>query len=778
MRTHLSPYFPLNLLVVVAAALALTACYVDPLGGAEEEPAPQALSIDDALRSLPAQDVFAEAGEEFGVPADLLAALAWHQSSFAPGAGDHDEHAPAHGWMGLRPDQVTAAASLTGLSEESIETRREENIHGAAALLAALRTQVAAGANPLAVDAAWYEVVVAFAGFDAEWLSHSFARDVFLTLQNGLAVPTEGGDLVHLESRELPDLAYVRSVEAPSSDGTSFSGSTDYPGAARFSPAHSSNQSTRSGGAGAIRRVVIHTVEGSYSGAIGWFQNPSANVSAHYVVRKSDGEITQMVRDAKKGWHVCGSNNDTIGIEHEGAANNAATWTPAILDSSARLTAWLVNQYNIPIDRDHIVGHGEIQGAGCSYRYDPGTHFPWSQYMGLVSMYAVGSSPVAEDPDPLPPGELPSAPETLPSTSSVAFQSPRDGDVIGNPVMMRIVSTNAHHVDVYAGPYRIARDLVASPVHVGVPFSQLGERTLTAKAYSASGAVLATDTVTVTVAHTAGSLAPSASQVGGMTYRMGAVASDPSVARVRYWVDGWALADDASGSQQALGPDFELRYTFSHAAYGRQLVARGYDADANLVSEGFSYIDVNPGASSSSEEITAVDTQPAGGTIMYLRSTATPGVQYVEYYVDGWKLPDMNTGETYAVPLDFSLWYEFNYWGERSLEVRAYDASWTLVDTWTQTINVPSPALEVSWQRLGYKNYRFDADAPAGTSRVVIEIDGWALPDNDSGHQWTEGPDFILNYDFNYAGYRALTARALDSAGNVVGTYAANIQVY
>jgi len=163
---------------------------------------------------------------------------------------------------------------------------------------------------------------------------------------------------------------------------------------------------------------------------------------------------------------------------------------------------------------------------------------------------------------------------------------------------------------------------------------------------------------------------------------------------------------------------------------------------------------------------------------MYLRSSATPGVAFIEYYVDGWKLPDMNTGETYGVPLDYSLWYEFNYWGERNLEVRAYDAAWNLVDTWTQTIQVPSPALEVSWQRLGYKSYRFDGDAPAGTAKVVIEIDGWALPDKTSGDQWAVGPDFILNYDFNYGGYRELHAKALDSAGNVLDTYTTNIQVY
>ena len=48
-------------------------------------------------------------------------------------------------------------------------------------------------------------------------------------------------------------------------------------------PAAADNYTTGRAG-NPIRYVVIHTVEGSATGAVSWFQNSSSNVSAHYVV--------------------------------------------------------------------------------------------------------------------------------------------------------------------------------------------------------------------------------------------------------------------------------------------------------------------------------------------------------------------------------------------------------------------------------------------------------------------------------------------------------------
>ena len=53
-----------------------------------------------------------------------------------------------------------------------------------------------------------------------------------------------------------------------------------------------------------IDRVVIHVTQGSWSGAVNWFQNPNAGVSAHYTVRSSDGKIAQSVSDTNIAYHA------------------------------------------------------------------------------------------------------------------------------------------------------------------------------------------------------------------------------------------------------------------------------------------------------------------------------------------------------------------------------------------------------------------------------------------------------------------------------------------
>ena len=95
------------------------------------------------------------------------------------------------------------------------------------------------------------------------------------------------------------------------------------------------NYSSRNGTA--ISAITIHTIQGSYAGAISWAQNCSASVSYHYVVRSSDGQVTQMLLEANKGWHVGSENPYTIGIEHEGYVSDPSWYTTALYTSSANL---------------------------------------------------------------------------------------------------------------------------------------------------------------------------------------------------------------------------------------------------------------------------------------------------------------------------------------------------------------------------------------------------------------------------------------------------------
>jgi N-acetyl-anhydromuramyl-L-alanine amidase AmpD/uncharacterized protein YraI len=146
----------------------------------------------------------------------------------------------------------------------------------------------------------------------------------------------------------------------------------------RWLPAHPSNYTPRS--SRTIRRIVIHTIEGSESSGISWFQNPRSNVSAHFIVAHS-GRITQMLRETDRGWHagVSSVNADSIGIENEGRASRNG-WTTAQYNSLAALTSYLVARYRIPVDRRHIVAHSEVRRG----KSDPGPHFDWGRFMAMV----------------------------------------------------------------------------------------------------------------------------------------------------------------------------------------------------------------------------------------------------------------------------------------------------------------------------------------------------------------------------------------------------------
>lgn len=136
-----------------------------------------------------------------------------------------------------------------------------------------------------------------------------------------------------------------------------------------------------------INKIVIHVTQGSWSGAINWFQNPNSRVSAHYVVRSSDGLISKTVLRKDIAWHAGNwdYNQTSIGIEHEGFVSDPKWFTEAMYDSSAKLSAYICKGYSIPIDRSHIVGHVEIPGTDHT---DPGIYWDWAKYMDYIWYYA------------------------------------------------------------------------------------------------------------------------------------------------------------------------------------------------------------------------------------------------------------------------------------------------------------------------------------------------------------------------------------------------------
>ncbi|HEY0639063.1 MAG TPA: N-acetylmuramoyl-L-alanine amidase, partial [Pseudonocardiaceae bacterium] len=325
---------------------------------------------------------FAAAAAEFGVPRDLVVAVGYGETHLDGHAGE-PSHANGYGVMHLvsNPTRRTLerAAALTGLSVDALTKDTAANIRGGAALLRAYADDLSLPARGDDVDA-WFPAVAAYGGAGDDRVARMYADEVYELLAAGLQTRTPDGEAVSFPARSVkPDRGrYASVVPLDELPANSVQG-PDYP-ASRWVPAHPANYSV--GRSAVIDRVVVHVTQGSYAGTISWFQNPASGVSAHYVVRSADGEVTQMVRDGDTGYHVRNYNSRSLGIEHEGFVNNPSWFTDAMYRSSAALTRWLTERHGIPRTRTHIIGHNEAPGNDHT---DPGPHWNWGYYMQLVT---------------------------------------------------------------------------------------------------------------------------------------------------------------------------------------------------------------------------------------------------------------------------------------------------------------------------------------------------------------------------------------------------------
>ncbi|MEV5548450.1 N-acetylmuramoyl-L-alanine amidase [Streptomyces sp. NPDC052309] len=419
-----------------AGALAAAALLLPLLGAApstarssDTQPSPESL-----------QRAFAVAAAEYHVPQSVLLGVSYLQSRWdahggAPsvtggygpmhltdartalaGASHHSEGTEDprgdDARAALRPGQaplpetadlparlttLPKAAELTGLSPEDLRTDPAANVAGGAALLAAIQREL--GEPPSDDPADWYGAVARFSGADDSATAAAYANDVYEVIRGGEERTTDAGQRVVLTPlpEVAPETGQLRRADLrpASADGT------ECPTTVSCEWIPAPYQEFGAGDYGnhdlgdrpasqSVRYIVVHDTEGAWDGVLNMVQDPTY-VSWHYTLRSTDGHIAQHVKGKDVAWHAGNwyVNAGSIGLEHEGFLAEPDAWyTEAMYRSSARLVKYLAKKYDVPLDRQHILGHDNVPGptAGTvpGMHTDPGPYWDWRHYFQLL----------------------------------------------------------------------------------------------------------------------------------------------------------------------------------------------------------------------------------------------------------------------------------------------------------------------------------------------------------------------------------------------------------
>jgi len=375
------------------------------------------------------------------IPAGVLEALAYNKTRWNPilpapahlRGADSAHMAAVYGVMALADgqapfsNQIAQAAMLTGLSESQIKLNSEHNILAAAALLArdidALGIRSKSGGAP-ALEQIGEALRNALGLSDfakssiGQHARDSFAYSVLSTLDKGVddsgvrisSTNVAFEKVFSMQSLAVQKARFVRldvgkdkietsafkidPISETLVDKAPVAKSIDY-GPALY--VQSPNENARAGGS--PTHVTIHQMEGFYAGSISTFLIPGG-VSAHYLIRDSDGQVTQMVRESRRGAHVFMNNDYSIGIEQEGFKGQSGWYSNATYREVIALTKNMCARWSIPCtsvyrgaatDTENvqalslrIKGHQHFPDQGGN-RSDPGRFFSWTRFADGIS---------------------------------------------------------------------------------------------------------------------------------------------------------------------------------------------------------------------------------------------------------------------------------------------------------------------------------------------------------------------------------------------------------
>ena len=346
----------------------------------------------------------AAAQQRFGVPTSLLEAICYLEGHLS----DHDGAPSSEGGYGCMDlarnshlDTLDQAASLLGVPVSSIRASQSLGISGAAAVLRSDAISLSSDHQVPATLGGWYGAIAEYSGAQHD-IAVMYADQVYRILRLGLTATAPTGETVRIAAAAVtPDTAAASNIPVPAltlpADCTTNTG-TDYPSAYNcIVPASYAGVTydTASRPAGLpLLALTIHDTEETLDNTIATFWTESNGVSVQYVV-DTDGTVYQCLHEKDVAfqngnfWY----NQRTIGIEHVGVDATGYQWYNATeYLGSAKLAAYLLTKYGIPLDHEHVMSHGTTPAPtlGASPNHvDPGPYWLWDYYLGLINQQGV-----------------------------------------------------------------------------------------------------------------------------------------------------------------------------------------------------------------------------------------------------------------------------------------------------------------------------------------------------------------------------------------------------
>jgi hypothetical protein len=392
------------------------------------------------------QQQYAAAAAEFGVPAEVLLGVSYMESqwntyagtpSVAAGYGPmhltdfatadtarsaefdqsdargddsrpalHPAPAPA-GVPAAALQTVQQAAQLAGTTPAAVRSDPAQNIRAGAALLSSYQKQLHPQGDSVGD---WYAAVAKYSGATDSGSAGDFADEVFDTIHQGETRTTDDGQLVTLRpdaaaqanTGQLADLHLTPTSATGAECPARLACELDPAAYAQYGPGpndYGNHDTSDRPATQKIDYIVIHDTEGSWDTTLKLIQDPTY-VSWNYTIRSQDGHVDQHVLAKDVAWHAGNwyINSRSIGIEHEGFLAQAGWYTEAMYRSSAKLVRYLAAKYQIPLNRQHILGHDNVPGITGPYipgqHTDPGPYWDWDHYFDLLGAPRFPSLPI------------------------------------------------------------------------------------------------------------------------------------------------------------------------------------------------------------------------------------------------------------------------------------------------------------------------------------------------------------------------------------------------